>query len=99
MTRRPRHPQPDANQAEIVRAVQRCGMLVLDVSAWFPVGDILVWGHDDGVGVHVWRLFELKTAAGKLTTEQCEFMVRYPGAVTVALSVFDVLRAFGRYRE
>ena len=44
MTRRPRHPHPDANQAEIVRAVQRCGMYVIDVSAWFPVGDILVWG-------------------------------------------------------
>jgi len=92
---RPRYPHPDANQAEIVQALQACGFLVLDVSRTLTTPDILVWGyHIDGPGY--WTAWEIKTDTGEFTAQQREFMDAHPGAVQIARKAEDVLDAYGR---
>ena len=97
MARRPRHPKPDANQAEIVDAFRTVGYEVLDISAICSFADIAVWGVD-GVSVSLpcWKLFEIKTDDGKLTDTEQEFQAEHPGAVQTIRCIEDGLRAFGR---
>ena len=91
---RPRHPRPDANQPGIVKQLQELGFLVLDVSPICAYADLYVSGWNPICDELQGRLFEIKTATGKLTREQ-QIMVDN-GWVQVARSVEDVLRAFRR---
>ena len=98
MTRPRRNVHPDANQPGIVRDLEDAGFHVINVSATFAVGDILVWGYDDHVQGHRWHLIELKTLEGQLTAKQRQFITDYPGAVDLCRTTVDVLRVFGRVR-
>ena len=95
MARRPRYPHPDANQSDIIRALEECGFLVLDVSRILATPDIFVWGHHID-GPVCWTAWEIKTDTGTLTDEQQTFMDAHPGAVQIARHVEDVLDAYGR---
>ena len=97
MTRPRRNTHPDKNQPQIVKDL-RAVFLVIVVSGWFAVGDILVWGYDDHVQGHRWHLIELKTLEGELTPKQRQFIADYPGAVDLCRTTEECMRVFGRVR-
>lgn len=104
MTPRPRHPCPDANQAEIIRQVERCGAVVCNVSS-LPVRlagcDLYVFDRNvvtERVELHA---FEVKQPGEALTASEREFWARVEalGAQNVlhrTERAEDVLRVFGR---
>lgn len=101
---RPRHPCPDANQAEIICQVERCGAVVCNVSS-LPIRlagcDLYVfdWSLEtQQVEIHA---FEVKMPGEMLTTSERKFWARVEalGAGNVlhrAECVEDVLQVFGR---
>jgi Holliday junction resolvase len=83
--------KPDANQADIVKALRRCGVSVLDLSS---VGgdcpDLLCGYH----GVD--RLLEVKMPDGKPSDGQADFARDWRGAPVVTVrSEVEALLAIG----
>lgn len=97
MTHRPRHPKPDSNQAEIVRELRRCGLVVHDVSSLG--GDCLDLFVGDPVS-GVWCQVEVKTDDGELTAEEALYIHEWADVLPVVLarSADDVLRRLGRVK-
>jgi hypothetical protein len=102
--RRPRHPQPDANQAAIIRQVERFGAVVCNVSS-LPVKlagcDLFVF--DWSLETHRVELhaFEVKMPGETLTENERKFWDRVTalGAQDVlhrAEKAEDVQRVFGK---
>lgn len=80
----------DANQAEIVKALRKCGISVQSTASMgkgFP--DLVA-----GKGALTW-LIEVKSEKGKLTQDQVEFISAWRGKVHIARSVDDALRIVG----
>lgn len=97
---RPRHPHPDANQAQIVRDLRALGFTVHDVS---PLGgdalDLFVGGEVVYLGRFEWLQVELKANGGRLTAGEAAYLEKHPHPiwpVLVAYSTEDVLEWFGR---
>jgi len=92
---RPRHPKPDANQADIIRDLRDCGLIVHDVSSLG--GDCLDLFVGDPAS-YSWLQIEVKTDEGKLTPrERAYIAVHLPKVpILIAREAEDVLRAFGR---
>jgi hypothetical protein len=86
----------DANQAEIVDGLRASGAFVEDISSTCAWGDILVYWYDLNAQERIWRVFELKTATGRLTEAEQTMQEQWPGAVMVARSLAEVAAAFGR---
>ena len=84
------HGKLDANQHEIVDALRNIGADVLSLA---PMGngcpDLLV--HFRGVTM----LMEVKSATGKLTPDEVEFIENWRGQVHIVRSVDDALRMIG----
>ena len=98
MTRnRPRHPKPDANQADIIRDLRKCGLVVLDVSSLG--GDCLDLFVGDPLGGGFVQV-EVKVPAGVLTPGEADYIADYGGLlpIVVAREAEDILRALGRMR-
>ena len=101
---RPRHPCPDANQAEIIRQVERSGAVVCNVSS-LPVRlagcDLYVFDWSvvtQRVELHA---FEVKQSGEALTLNERKFWARVKalGAQDVlhrGERMEDVLRVFGK---
>lgn len=80
----------DANQAEIMWALRRCGAHVIDLHViGGGVPDLLVWY--DGR----YTLVEIKTLEGKLNAREREWLAAWPGEVAVVRSEEEALRAVG----
>ncbi len=94
MSRPHRTTHRDANQGEIVQVLRALGYTVWDISPLPGLCDIAVYGYNPNRDAYEWMMFEIKTAAGKLTTEQQ--MAIDQGFVRLARSVDDVLKAFRR---
>lgn len=80
----------DANQPVIVEALRKAGVSVQSTAG---IGK----GFPDLVcakGNQVW-IIEIKTATGKLTPDQIEFIAAWRGVVHIARSVDDALRIVG----
>lgn len=80
----------DANQAEIVKALRKCGVSVQSTASLgrgFP--DLVA-----GKGALTW-LIEVKGPNGKLTNDQIEFIGAWNGMVHIARSIDDALRIVG----
>lgn len=80
----------DANQAEIVKALRKCGVSVQSTASMgngFP--DLVA-----GKGALTW-LIEVKGPKGKLTNDQIEFIDAWNGTVHIARSIDDALRIVG----
>lgn len=80
----------DANQAEIVQALRKCGISVQSTASLgrgFP--DLVA-----GKGSLTW-LIEVKGPNGKLTIDQIKFIDAWNGTVHVARSIDDALRIVG----
>lgn len=75
----------DANQAEIVRALKRVGVSVEYIKLPF---DLVVFNHRTKETSFV----ECKTADGRLTKAQEEFMDRWPGKIFVVRSADEAVR-------
>jgi hypothetical protein len=88
-----KHGRRDANQAEIVAALEAAGASVLDLA---DMGrgcpDLLV-----GYAGHAW-LMEVKTATGKLTPDEIAFARGWHGQVHVVHSAEEALAVIG-FRE
>lgn len=84
----------DANQKEIVQALERTGCVVQDLSA---VGqgcpDLLV----SKLGVNI--LLEVKMPKGKLNSRQEKWHKEWKGQVTVVTSVEEALAAIDRLTD
>ena len=95
MTRRPRHPKPDANQSAMVEALRQCGLVCHDVSALG--GDCLDLFVGDPMSGH-WCQVEVKTPDGTLTEGEAAYLDRYGQhlPIVVARRAEDVLAALGR---
>jgi len=95
MPSRPRHPKPDANQADIIRDLRDCGLVVHDVSSLG--GDCLDLFAGDPLGGG-WCHVEVKVEGGVLTPGEAEYIAQYAGPlpIIVARQAEDVLRALGR---
>jgi len=73
MTARPRHPKPDANQAQIIADLTQLGFFVQDVSKLAHLGfDILVWGWHGVLNRPALLAVEVKTPGGTLTKRERE---------------------------
>ena len=102
MTRRPRHPKPDANQQRMVQALRQCGLVVVVVSDLpgeqdqddVDTLDMYVGDPCNGNWMHV----ECKTDGGELTPHQRRYLDRYGQQlpIVVARRAEDVLAALGR---
>jgi len=88
----PRHAaRTDANQAEIIEAIRLAGYFVCNTSRLgegFP--DILCVNHQQQV-----ILFEIKTAAGRLTEAELRFQRDYPGLLFIVRSAEMALEYLG----
>lgn len=82
------NPRRDANEVEIVRALQKIGCVVLRLSG-AGVPDPAVFWPQTG-----WRLAEVKTVKGKLRESQKD----WPVGVEIWRSVDDALRSLGVIR-
>lgn len=83
----------DANQAEIMWALRRCGAHVIDLHIiGGGVPDLLVWY--DGR----YTLVEIKSPEGRLNTREREWLAAWPGEVAVVRSEEEALQAI-RIRE
>ena len=81
-----RRARVDACHAAIVDALRRVGCGVLDLSGHGRgCPDLLVWS---GTRYH---LLELKTAKGRLTSDQTQWLQWWPGPVMIIRSVDDAL--------
>ena len=105
MTRpRPRHPCPDANQAETIRQVERLGAVVCNVSALsvrLAGCDLYVFDWNIETKRVELHAFEVKQPGEALMASEREFWARVEalGAQDVlhrAERAEDVLRVFGR---
>jgi hypothetical protein len=100
---RPRHPKPDANQAEIIDQLRALGFIVHDISG---LGgdclDLFVMGWNRETQMWSIAQVEIKTDDGALTVGEEMYIDRVMemtddcAPVIVARSVEDVLRWFGR---
>jgi hypothetical protein len=84
----------DANQAEIVQALRQVGAFVFDcsrVGSGFP--DLFVGFRGQAY------LLECKSAGGKLTPAEREFLALCPVPVHVVYGTDDALRAIGALTE
>lgn len=75
----------DANQAEVVEALRKCGIQVEIIG--FPVD--LLCADQKGV----MHLVEIKTEDGRLTRQQVEFIARWPSPVHIVRGPQEALRA------
>lgn len=99
MARRPRHPKPDANQAQIFRDLRQCGLEVWNTSAiGGRVLDAVIGGHNQYTDQWEWTVWDVK-AEGKaddLTDDQQALIADCPdGAVGIAERTEDVLEYYG----
>lgn len=76
----------DANESEIIRALERIGCVVYRVSA-AGLPDTLTYRHG------VWLPIEIKTARGRLTDAQTRTIAQTP--FPVVSSVAEALALFG----
>ena len=97
MTNRPRHPKPDANQADMVRDLRASGYTVIDVSTLGGDAlDLFVGGFHFHRCLPAWLSVEVKTADGELTDAEREYIYSHPELdILVARCAEDVLRWFG----
>ena len=97
MTRRPRHPKPDANQAAMVEALRQCGLVVHDVSSLG--GDCLDLFVGDPLSGR-WVQVEVKAEGGTLTEGESAYIDRYRQQlpILVVRHGVEVLRYLGRIR-
>ena len=87
----PRARRVDANQREIIAALERLGCSVVDTSGQgggFP--DLTV-----GRAGYTW-LVEVKSKVGTLTPDQIEFRKTWRGNYLLVRDVDDVIAQFGR---
>ena len=80
------HKRRDANEQEIVDALEAVGACVLRIHT--PC-DILCWFRGTV------RLLEVKTEDGKLTDSERRFAERWPGLIVVVRSVEQALETIG----
>lgn len=84
----------DANHAEIVSALRRCGCSVLSLAS---IGkgcpDLLVGIGDRNI------LLEIKSDDGKLTSMQQTWLLAWNGPVRVVRNVDDALAAIGLLKQ
>ena len=80
----------DANQPEIVRALEQVGARVLHLHT-------LGRGAPDILTVYreVLYLMEIKMDKGKLTADEAQFHEAWPGPIFIVRSVEDALRVIG----
>jgi len=92
---RPKHPKPDANQADVIRELRECGLIVHDVSSLG--GDCLDLFVGDPAS-YSWIQVEVKTDEGELTPRERAYIALHVVLVpiVVARTAEDVLMAFGR---
>ena len=97
MTNRPRHPKPDANQADMIRDLRASGYTVIDVSTLGGDAlDLFVGGYHHIHPGPFWVQVEVKTADGELTDDEREYIYSHPELdILVARCAEDVLRWFG----
>lgn len=75
----------DANQAEIIRALKRCGVSVEYIKLPF---DLVIFNPRKQETAFV----EVKTEEGRLTKAQEEFISRWPGRIFIVRSAEDAVR-------
>ncbi|HUW11112.1 MAG TPA: hypothetical protein VM537_15390 [Anaerolineae bacterium] len=92
---RPRHPKTDANQADVIRELRECGLIVHDVSSLG--GDCLDLFVGDPASCS-WLQVEVKTEEGQLTPRERAYIALHIVLVpiVVAWDTEDILRALGR---
>jgi len=92
---RPKHPKPDANQADVIRELRECGLIVHDVSSLG--GDHLDFWVGDPASYR-WLQVELKVEGGRLTPRERAYIALHIVLVpiVVAWDTEDILRALGR---
>ena len=76
----------DANQAEIIAALKRVGVSVEYIKQPF---DLVVFNHKKGE----MSFLEVKTAEGRFTKAQLDFISRWPGKILVARTPEEAIRA------
>lgn len=106
MTRRPRNPKPDSNQAALIRLLLAQQFEVVNVS---PLGgdalDLFVGGYSLRQFMYEWWKVEVKPLGGKLTPGEREYLERHQGwpvklvRGTPEECAVQVLACFGRVRE
>ena len=75
----------DANQAEVIKALKRCGIAVEYIKLPF---DLVVFNARKRETAFV----EVKTEDGRLTKAQEDFISRWPGRIYVVRSAEDAVR-------
>jgi len=99
---RPKHPKPDANQRQMIDALEALGFIVDDVSALAHLGyDLLVTGVDRRDNVVKTLKVEVKAEGGELTEREKEVYKAhwmrwgFDAPYVVARCVEDALDWFG----
>jgi hypothetical protein len=89
---KPRYTRPDANQPELVKALEKIpGLGVLDMhDCGVPNFPDLILGWQN-----VNYFVELKTEKGKPSTGQVLFSITWPGQYALCRNLDDVLKAIG----
>lgn len=85
----------DANEGEIVRALEAVGCSVTRLSQK-GVPDLLVGYEDTLSGLRTTTLIEVKELKGKLTPDQETWINEWRGEVYVVRTVEEALEAVGR---
>jgi hypothetical protein len=81
---------PDSNQAEIVDALTKCGVLVYDASRTGGGFPDLVVGYKQCL-----YLLEVKTSSGRLTKDQQKFHTKWDGYIHIVHTVEEAMTAIG----
>lgn len=88
--------QRDANQAEIVQALEQAGYSVEDLA---PVGggvpDLLVGGIDRRTGLPATWIMEVKTRSGRLNKRQKAWHAAWRGPIVTVRTPAEALAAVG----
>ena len=94
---RPRHPKPDANQAEIFAALRDMGFTVIDVSSLpVPALDGFVNGYHHGRNCTTWAQVEIKMPGEQLNDKEWTYFCEHPDLdIIKAECAEDVLRWYG----
>lgn len=85
----------DANEREIIEALTAAGCTVQQLSAK-GVPDLLVGYIDPETGAPTNALMEVKSAGGKLTADEQDWLEWWNGQVFVVYSAEQALEAIGR---
>lgn len=97
MSRRPRYPKTDENQAEIVEQLKMLGLTAIDVSRLpVPALDLFVGGWSAKARAYAWVQVEIKTQDGELNANEEAYFTENPHLpIIIARNVEDILDWFG----